>query len=180
MRSDRVHCEYLRWLTMQVSGYRDNSRYQQLFEYLFDKEFTYILEMDGNRAENGIDLRYQFAYENKIDKKLIDVEFRGEECSVLEMMVALAVTCEEHIMEDVDKGNRTGVWFWTMITNLGLDQSSDSNFSFYYVDEVVERFLNREYEPDGTGGLFTIKNCQYDLREIDIWYQLCWYLNTII
>ena len=45
-------------------------------------------------------------------------------------------------------------------------------------DDVIKRFLDRDYEPNGKGGLFTIKNCRQDLRKVEIWYQLCWYLDS--
>ena len=96
------------------------------------------------------------------------------------MMTALAVRCEEHIMTDPDVGNRTGQWFWQMITNLGLVDMTDSKFDRKYVDLVIQRFLDRTYEPDGKGGLFTIEHCPYDLRTVEIWYQLCWYLDKLI
>ena len=179
MRHDKLHDEYFEWLCDKVSGCRNNSRYTQLFEYLFNKEFTYILDMDENRFKDGIELRYRFAYEENYSDDDISNSFRREPCSVLEMMVALAVRCEDHIMEDAEFGNRTGVWFWDMLTNLGIDQACDGNFSVYEVDDIIERFLNREYEPDGRGGLFTVKNCEYDLRDIEIWYQLHLYLSTI-
>ena len=47
------------------------------------------------------------------------------------------------------------------------------------VEDVIERFLDREYGPDGKGGLFTVRHCEYDLRDVEIWYQLCWYLDSI-
>lgn len=179
MRHDKLHDEYFEWLRDKVSGYRDNTRYTQLFEYLFNKEFIYILDMDENRFKDGIELRYRFAYEEGYSDDDISKSFKREPCSVLEMMVALAVRCEDHIMEDAEFGNRTGVWFWDMLTNLGIDQACDGNFSIYEVDDIIERFLNREYEPDGRGGLFTVENCEYDLRDIEIWYQLHLYLSTI-
>ena len=179
MRHDKLHDEYFEWLRDKVSGYRDNTRYTQLFEYLFNKEFIYILDMDENRFKDGIELRYRFAYEEGYSDDDISKSFKREPCSVLEMMVALAVRCEDHIMEDAEFGNRTGVWFWDMLTNLGIDQACDGNFSIYEVDDIIERFLNREYEPDGRGGLFTVENCEYYLRDIEIWYQLHLYLSTI-
>ena len=36
------------------------------------------------------------------------------------MMIALAIRCEEHIMDDPDAGDRTGQWFWSMLVSLGL------------------------------------------------------------
>ena len=53
-------------------------------------------------------------------------------------------------------------------------------FDKQYVTKVIGRFLNREYEPNGKGGLFIINNCNDDLRDVEIWYQLCWYLDSII
>jgi hypothetical protein len=95
------------------------------------------------------------------------------------MMVALASECEE-TMDDPNVGDRTGQWFWGMIVNLGLGSMADYNFDYDYVDGVIQRFLNREYEPNGRGGLFTIRNCTEDLRTVEIWSQLCWYLGTIM
>ena len=81
-------------------------------------------------------------------------------------------------MYDIDIGDRTSVWFWNMIDNLGLSDMSDAHFNQPYVDDVIFRFLNRDYLPNGQGGLFTINNCSEDLRNVEIWYQLCWYLNA--
>jgi hypothetical protein len=94
------------------------------------------------------------------------------------MMVALALRCEEHITYDSDVGDQTGKWFWVMITNLGLDSMTDSMFDRPYTDEVLDRFLDRKYKRNGEGGLFMIEHCERDLRSIDIWYQLHWYLRS--
>jgi hypothetical protein len=101
-------------------------------------------------------------------------------CSILEMMVALAIRCEEEIMYDPDIGDRTAQWFWCMIANLGLGGITDDVYDRAYVDDILIRLLYREYEPDGRGGLFRIRNCEYDLREVEIWCQMLWYLNTIV
>jgi hypothetical protein len=95
------------------------------------------------------------------------------------MMVALAVRCEEWIMDDAAMGNRIGQWFWGMLNNLGLSSMNDSKFDRDYVDDAIARLLNREYEPDGRGGLFTVRNCDRDMRTVEIWCQLSWYLGSI-
>lgn len=56
------------------------------------------------------------------------------------MMIALAQRCEESIMDDPEAGNRTGVWFWAMISNLSLDCMSDDDFDELYVEEHVRHF----------------------------------------
>ena len=83
-------------------------------------------------------------------------------------------------MEDDTVGNRTGQWFWNMIVSLGLGSMSDSRYNEREVDRILDIFLNRTYEANGRGGLFTIEDCTYDLRAVDIWYQMMWYLNTIL
>ena len=103
-----------------------------------------------------------------------------EPCSVLEMMVALAIRCEESIMDNPVYGDRTGQWFWNMIVSLGLGSMTDEMYDRDYVDNIVDRFLDRDYSPDGRGGLFTIRNCEYDLRDVEITHQLYWYLDTIM
>lgn len=175
---EKINNEYFKWLFDLVCGKRYSKQvsYKKLLTYLHDTEFIYIIERDRNRAEDGIDLRYRFAYEC-FDDPNVKTYLTGP-CSVLEMMVALAIRCEDN-MDDPRVGDRTGQWFWGMIVNLGLGSMTDNHFDKHRVRDVLQRFLEREYEPDGRGGLFTIKNCKYDLRDIEIWYQLSWYLGSI-
>jgi hypothetical protein len=152
--------------------------YQKLLRYLHDISFTFTIDKDGNRAEDGTDLRYRFGYERGYDGSTISV-LDDRVCSVLEMMVALSIRCEENIMIDSEIGDRTGQWFWNMIVTLGLGAMTDAKFDSRYTNEVIHRFLNREYKETGEGGLFSIKHCRYDLREVEIWYQMCWYLDSV-
>lgn len=172
---------YFNWMydTMCKNVCSNDISYMKLFRYLHSVPFTYDKDftMDGNREEDGIDLRYRFAYDhlqiNNAEKYITGP------CSVLEMLVAFAIRCEECIMDDPKYGDRTSQWFWGMIKNLGLGTMSDNKFDKQYVEMVVRRFLDRDYEPNGKGGLFTIRGCTEDLRTIDLWCQLCWYLDTI-
>ena len=148
--------------------------YDRLLSYLSHREFTIIIPNDINRAEDGIDLRLR--YQSHTGEHIS----RSIPCSVLEMMVALAIRCEESIMDNPAYGDRTAQWFWSMVRNLGLYSMTDDRFDSEYVSLVIDRFLDREYEPNGEGGLFKINNCKYDLRKIEIWYQLCWYLDRFV
>ena len=40
--------------------------------------------------------------------------------------------------------------------------------------------MNREYDSDGKGGLFTVKQSKYDMRTVEIWWQMNWYLDSIL
>jgi len=154
-------------------------QYTKLLKYLHDVEFAYILDMDGNRYEDGISIRYRFGYEMHIDAAIIASEIDVGKCSMLEMMCALSLKCEEHIMSDPDIGDRTGKWFWDMIISLGLSDMTDSRFSKSYVDDVIYIFLHRKYKPTGEGGLFTVPNIDRDFRRIELWEQMMHYLNYI-
>jgi hypothetical protein len=144
-------------------------------------EFRYLLLRDRNRADDGIDMRRRFILAKNYDHMYnVVMRYLNGPCSVLEMILALAIRCEEAIMDDPKYGDRTNQWFWMMITNLGLGSMTDANFDRDYVDNVIDTFLSRKYKPDGTGGLFVIKRCERDLRDVEIWHQLNWYLDTII
>jgi len=178
MNRDGLCQEYFMWMYRLVYDglYCKNRTYCKLLSRLDNIDFTYILPMDENRAVDGIDLRYRFGRECSYPDAMIASYLDYRPCSVLEMMAALAVRCEEHIMDDMDEGNRTGKWFWDMVANLDLYSMTDQNFNVCRVDEAVDIFLNRKYKPNGEGGLFTLERCIKDLRRVEIWYQMCWYL----
>ena len=179
---NRIIDEYFKWLTDLVCGKRYSKRisYEELLACLHNTEFRYLIPNDRNRAEDGADLRYRFAITQGYFRERDEVlEILDGPCSVLEMMVALSIRCEENIMDNPNVGDRTGQWFWGMITNLGLGSMYNNHFDREAVEEILERFINREYEPDGRGGLFTVRHCRRDLRQVEIWYQLNWYLDSI-
>ena len=179
MRIDeKVKLEYFDWMYDLMCDGRFAGRitYRQLFKALHDIEFVYFVPHDENRAEDGVALRYRYCYLHDCE----DLEhYLDGPCSVLEMMVALAIRCEERIMSDPDKGDRTAQWFWSMIISLGLGSMTDYNFDEELVNDAIARFLNREYEPDGKGGLFTVRKWNRDARTAEIWHQLLAYLNTL-
>lgn len=182
MTRDNIIDEYFEWLSYLVCGERYSSdiSFSKLLMRLHSIEFRYSIPMDENRADDGMNLRYRFSiaqgYEHCVDDILDCLE---APCSVLEMMIALAIKCEETIMDDPSIGNRTGQWFWEMINNLGLGSMYNRRFDRDLVDISVERFLNRDYDADGRGGLFIVRNYDYDLRDLEIWRQLLAYLGNI-
>lgn len=139
MTFHELNQSYFAWMCQLVSNERYSKRlsYRKLLTHLHEVEFTYTLPMDGNRAEDGIDLRYRFGYENNYSEPMIASGLDDRPCSVLEMMIALSMRCEEQIMDDPDIGNRTGQWFWDMIDNLGLGNMSDSKFDNSYEREFA-------------------------------------------
>lgn len=180
MYKDEIDNEYFSWLYNIVAGRRfaKGISYTKVLSQLHDTDFRWAIPKDKNRAGDGTELRRRYSMEMGFDPDYFDDYLDGP-CSIFEMMVALAIRCEETIMDDPSKGDRTSQWFWEMLTSLGLGSMDNSRYDPEYVDDVTERFLSRDYEPNGRGGLFTIRNCKFDLRETEIWIQLLWYLDTI-
>lgn len=166
---------YFQWLCGIVDD-QESELYQTLLKYLFDIPFQSPILMDDNRIDDGLNLRYHFGDDECIDMRAIASEIDIYDCSILEIMVALAIRMERDIMHDDEYGDRTTFWFWNMIENLGLIDCTDNNFDIYYVDSVIDRFLNRDYDYSGEGGLFTVFNPREDMRNVEIWYQAMWYL----
>ena len=104
-------------------------------------------------------------------------------CTVLEMLIALAIRCESDIMHDDACGDRTRLWFWEMIKNLGLIDYTDDAYMYdksgsfdSEVNHIIDIFLERRYDKHGRGGAFPLRkyrtNYYSDQRKVEIWYQL--------
>lgn len=135
-----IEKRYFEWLYELVCGKWEprNLSFRRLLTFLYDTQFVPDNEMDCNRAVDGENLRGRFAEEcndipGAIPENNVSVTFQGKPCNMLEMMVALALRCEETIMEDADIGNRTGQWFWSMIVSLGLASMDDNRFDYCFI-----------------------------------------------
>ena len=180
MTSD-IRSRYFSWLCDFVYDptYTEQLSYNNLLHRLFEVDFYAIIPIDENRYKDGIDLRYRFGEENDISNVQIATELDVCFCSVFEMMVALALRCEL-VMMDGNEGDRTGQWFWNMVLSLGLNHMDDDHYFQSIVDNCLAVFLNRMYQPNGNGGLFTIEDCPFDMSEVEIWQQACWFLDGYI
>lgn len=171
--------QYYDWLYKIVCGEWEprNLSFHRLLMYLFNRDYIPACEMDVCRATDGINLRYRFASENNIPYGKIDAVFQGVPCSMLEMMVALAIRIEEHIMEDRSMGNRVGQWFWSMVVSTECGCYGRYPLQRRTREADPGQFMDRDYQPNRAGGLFTLTRTSIDMRTIDIWYQLMNWLN---
>ena len=171
---------YFNWLLNKIDNGRLNE-YSYLLSLLFDYPFKPIIDMDYNRSEDGKSLRYAYTREEIIDdlpsvvRKYIDKDY----CSILELMIGVSIRIEGY-MEDEEHDCRINEWFWDMIGSLGLIRQTNDKFNKELIEDILERFNNRDYEPDGEGSLFTIVDSDKDMRDIEIWYQMCSYINSIL
>ena len=174
-----IEQDYFDWMINKISNQRYSAyrTHNKILNYLYSIEFTYTLPLDANRFEDGIYLRYRFGYERHIPESVIGSELDVRGCTILEMMIALALRCEDNIMSNTNYGSRTPEWFWDMMKSLGLYEMTDDEYDKQVANKIINRFLNRDYGRDGRGGLFTIEGAKRDLRYVEIWSQAMWYLD---
>lgn len=168
---------YFDWLMRFVYDKYHLEDYEPLCETLHKIEFYYTIPRDANRVSDAHNLRYRFGYDTGISYADIDDALQFP-VSVFEVMIAMALRGEESIMRDFDIGDRTSLWFWTMIDSMHL---SDQNYNFdeHVIREHVDTMLSRTYAPNGDGGLFTVNDPPYDMRKAELWYQMNWYFSSL-
>lgn len=176
----KIRDDYFNWLVDLTCNWCSKyGNFTELMTYLYSRQFTYFIANDANRASDGTEIRFRFV-EQHPDYTYRDVYlYLTHPCNVLEMMAALASRCEDHIMGDPSIENRTGVWFWEMITNMHLDHMTDDNFNEYFVEDAVSNMMDHNYRKNGDGGLFRISDRTKDMRKVELWCQLSWYLSEL-
>ena len=168
--------EYYYWLLDMVDDKKyPDERYSEVLNKLFETEFYDLVPNDCNRIDDGFSLREKFA-EEVGEHVYYVMDVLPEGCSVLEVMIALAMRWEDNIAWDPDMGDRTSVWFWMMMENLGLTFYDDKRYDEKEVSDILHTFLERKYCTDGRGGLFKIKDPNIDMRTLEIWYQMNYHL----
>lgn len=179
---DQIRNDYANWLIgLAYNWCSPYGSYGQLMKYLYSHDFISLYANDGNRVQDGIEMRFRFIESwPGGDYTYHDVyKYLTHNCNILEVMIALAQRCEDHIMGDPDAGDQSGVWFWGMICNMHLEKMSDENFDISEVEEKINNMLYHHYAKNGDGGLFSVRNPDIDMREAEIWYQMNWHLGEI-
>lgn len=196
--------DYLEWLTIDIwykaiDNPDDAYSYQKLFRQMLETKFRWShteendLYMDENRAGDGIHLRAQYCNENwkaMEDPSNLDdfctILPTGNDCSVLEMIVAFSKRIDEEVMYDSSCGDRSGIWCYRMFENLRLLRYDDDHYSKSAVSRILSKFMNRKYDWNGRGGLFYIPlseeqiqsyfewipNYKLDMTNTELWQQM--------
>ena len=171
---------YFDWLCNKVGiGHSGNLKpYRRMASQLHGIIFkpTAIIDTDLNRANDGLQLRVMFMerYGPKGSS-----ENRGP-CTMLEFLIGLARRMS-FLMGEETQPSRTKYYFWCMINNLWLLKYDDDAYEElngeFFVEEAVNRVLNRTYANNGDGGLFPLRHSEKDQRTVEIWYQMHAWLN---
>lgn len=180
MAKRSIFDEYMSYLAIKKIKLtkEEAASYNFLFLELAKIRFDFVHPMDENRYIDGLSVRTDFQFET--GKSIFPEDGLMAECTVLEMLVALACRCENQIMRNVDVGDRTKVWFFVMLDNLGV-KITNNEWKFdtsELIQEHIKVFLDRKYNPDGSnGGLFPLKKPLKNQRNEQIWNQLMAYIN---
>lgn len=161
---------FVLWLSHWVCTDDEISDYSMLLNDLNSFPFIYILERDRDRLVDAEEQRCEFADFLNCH----DLSFSSGP-SILEVLVALARKLDMSIGYESSSPRR---WFHYMIRSLGLLGFRNEGYNADDVRAILYMFVNRDYGSDGDGGCCYYP-CGLDLREVDIWYQWMYYLNSL-
>lgn len=153
-----MNSDYYLWLESLVN----DGSHGTLIRFLTRVPYRWDFILDENRSAGGLNLRRSYAYNNGVSYQ----DICSGPCDVLEMLIALADRMTELIPGDIKD------CFWILIRNLKLDIFDDNHFNERSINSILNVWLDRAYDPDGTGSLFPLKNYNGDCRTLTIWDQM--------
>lgn len=165
---------YFEWLYKKVGVLQNrnpNKSYWKLVRYLYKMPFFWVVPNDDNREADGKDLRNEFI--DECDIQDIEINWLQLDCSVLEMLIALANRAS------FASAGEAGDWFYKFLDNLKLRGYTDAKYNRDVeakVKRIIERLVDRTYSSKGVGGLFPLENAEDDQRKVEMWCQLSSYL----
>jgi hypothetical protein len=168
-----AYFEYLYHLMYDIWDYKSSESYISVCWCLHNVDFLALVDYDENRIADAAGLRNQFK-----DKagSLGPAELTAiitPDCTVFEVLIALATRADFM----VPLGTR--VWFQLFLENLGLDTWSDEkcSVSTWPIERTINNFNNRDYRPNGKGGIFPLRQPKQDQRDVELWYQMGAYMT---
>lgn len=168
--SEPIEESYFNWLRAKVLSPNNYRLYLDLLRLLHETEFVWVVPGDKNRAEDGLELRIDFHRESRLNP---DPSWEHVGCSIFEMLLAFAKRASFQTDDSVKD------WFWDFITNLDLGEYRHvlSDDDILFIDDVLQKFIWRTYDPSGLGGMFPMRWPKEDQTKVEIWYQFCQYLE---
>jgi hypothetical protein len=172
--SQNLTQDYLNWLGSQIQNEHSNpdKTYQGLLFTMFEKNFEFSMPMDENRMVDGLDLRVEFARENRLRPTALR---NLGPCSFLEVVIGLSRRLA------FIAGGDASIWAWTLLSNLELHRLSDpfTPAKQRKALTIMDTVINRSYSPDGTGGFFPLAWPDEDQTGVELWYQMNAYATEI-
>ena len=191
------HDSYYAWLCKQsgISG--------PLARLFFETDFRWKSDIpdDENRAKVALDLREQYAEHLLVgDNEFISDDVRkkidrvvksilGPSC-VFEVLVSLAKEIDETL--NMEEESHVADYFGKLMDNVGFDFYDEEDYDDKpemvtdYWAKRMNRWLDRDYLPDGEGGLFPLEmdseglGMGNDQRKRSLWDQMQDWLSAEI
>lgn len=167
--------DYFEWLCDMVHLRDHNGKgYMILAKDLHKFIFNPILPMDENRADDGRELREEYA-------RIYCTYADNGPCTMLELLIGVAKRMDFELCDPYDSDSRVDIYFWELIENLGIHECSDDTYfdfdGWYEFKDVLNTLNGRTYKRNGKGGLFPLRYPKGDQRKVEIWYQMHAYLD---
>lgn len=160
--------EYYIWLLNKV-GFKRRG-YDRLMRCLYKIPFEYTINRDRNRVDDARELYFEFADENRLERDKRHLP------SVLEVLIALAIRIDTEYIGDPSDPDPECI-FWEMCCNLGLEKYTDTKYIEDAVTSIIEAWLFRDFDMDGEGSIFPLKDPAHNQRNAEIWSQMQEYLS---
>lgn len=172
-RFGQIWDEYTMHIMRELYIDIDRIEYTPLMLYLNTLPFEYVIDMDENRAVDGIMILREPYFD---DKGMACPEI---DCTVLEMLAALAIRLDNEYVGEPNNPAPGGI-FWEFLINLGLVGAGKfigPDPDRRKIDDILEKWMSRNFDYDGNGSIFPVENASRDQRTIEIWDQKNEYMN---
>lgn len=156
---------YFEWLRDQSTPSDTISTYDAVLRRLYNTRYVPLETLDDNRAEDGKELREEWHDLYNDYASEIDDTWFEEDCSILEMFVALSRRCEFQT-------THTSAQHWVSIFLMNLDiLISDFEFEINqdYIDSTIDDFTN------GVQTIFPTNVPNGSSKQL--WYQMMDYIE---
>lgn len=142
----------------------DGYGYENLLMTLYKTPFYAKVRNDENRMYEARELRAECG------------NSKDHPGNCLEVLYVIAKDVDE-IMFDIKHGDRTVEWFWMMLTNMDLTRYTNPKFNEDEVLRILDIFVERKFSKNGEGGPFPLRRPPMNMRKVEWWYALNWYIN---
>ena len=176
---------YLVWLInlINADNYKGKS-YIKLCSLLNKIPFKPVIKLDENRLSDVQSLLRETYIQSQSEWYRLTnddiMELPTWPVSFLELIISLAMRIDLDFMREINGIDNTRIYFWVLVRNLGILEFDDEHWGEDAIISIVNRLnivQNRTYDPNGNGGLFPLENAEMDQRNVQIWNQLCQFVN---
>lgn len=183
---------YLHWIAKHTGlKVSEMKKRETLFNILLKTEYIYDsrhISLDINRIYDGLKLRT--LYMEEMDADYIEgLPSDGDMAvGVLEVLAALSCRIDDEYLYDGQK--HSGWLLWKMLDNLNLLNCDDFSLAnrepkqkdryrtgYSYIKDILDYWMNRNFEPDGYGSPFPLKNPLRNQKNVQLWDQAIAYVG---